>query len=140
MTASPYRTVSALLVVFASLFGEAGCGPDLPPSLPSTAAHARAASRIDLVDLVITDPERAEKVRRLYTEIEELMLAVKRTTAGEIVKLAAENPTQTDAETRAVVAKVRRADIDAFQRYVKLQMELRRSLNADEFAKLDAIK
>jgi hypothetical protein len=127
-------------VALASLLGETGCGPELPPSLPSTAAHARAASRIELVDLVIADEERAQKVQRLYTEIEELMLVVKRTTAGEIVKLAAENPTQSDAETRAVVAKVRRADIDAFQRYVKLQMELRRSMSADEFAKLDAIK
>jgi hypothetical protein len=112
----------------------------LPPSLPSTAAHARAASRIELVDLVIADEERAAKVMRLYAEIEELMLVVKRTAAGEILKLAAENPTRSDAETRAVVANVRRAEVAAFQRYVKLQMELRKSMSADEFAKLDAIK
>jgi hypothetical protein len=127
-------------VILAGLFGEAGCGPDLPPSLPSTAAHARAASRIDLVDLVIADEARARKVQRLYTEIEELMLTVKRTTAGEIVKLGVENPPRTEAETRAAVEKVKQADIEAFKRYVKLQMELRRSLSADEFAKLDAIK
>jgi hypothetical protein len=137
--APSYRALGTGIVVLTSLLGEA-CGPDLPPSLPSTEAHARAASRVELVDLVIADKERAQKVQRLYTEIEELMLAVKVTTARELVKLGAENPTRSDAETRAVVAKVRRADIEAFQRYVKLQMELRRSMSADEFAKLDAIK
>ena len=68
------------------------------------------------------------------------MLVVKRAAAGEMVKLGHENPMRTDAETRAVVAKVRDADVAAFKRYIGLQMELRRSMNAEEFAKLDAIK
>jgi hypothetical protein len=138
--ASSHRLLSTLLLALSCAVGETSCGPDLPPSLPSTAAHARAASRIELVDLVISDPERAAKVRRLYIEIEELMLYAKRTSAAEVRKLGIENRRRTDAETRAAVDKVRRADIEAFQRYVKLQMELRRSMNAEEFAKLDAIK
>ncbi|HEX6764354.1 MAG TPA: hypothetical protein VF103_02725 [Polyangiaceae bacterium] len=129
-----------MLLALACLFGDAGCGPDLPPSLPSTDAHLRSAARIELVDLVISDRARAEKVRELYMEIEELMVATKLTTSGEIAKLGAENPTRTDAETRAIVAKVRDADVAAFRRYVRLQMELRRAMTADEFAKLDAIK
>jgi hypothetical protein len=132
--------VSSILVAAASLFGQAGCGTDLPPSLPSTDAHVRNASRVELVDLVISDRARAEKVRRLYMEIEQLMVDVKRTTAGEIVRLGSDNPTRSDAETRAVVAKVRDAESAAFRRYVGLQMELRRSMSRDEFAKLDAIK
>lgn len=140
MQASSRRILSSLLLALACGVGEASCGPDLPPSLPSTAAHARATSRIELVDLVISDPERAAKVRRLYIEIEELMLYAKRTSAGEVKKLGIDNPRRTDAETRAAVDRVRRADIEAFQRYVTLQMELRRSMNAEEFAKLDAIK
>ena len=90
--------------------------------------------------MVISERARAAKVRQLYVEIEELMLVVKRTTAGELVKLGHENPTRTDAETRAAVAKVRDADVAAFKHYIALQMELRRSMNAEEFAKLDAIK
>jgi pyruvate-formate lyase-activating enzyme len=129
-----------MLVAASWLFGALGCGADLPPSLPSTEALARSASRVELVDLVISDRARAEKVRRLYVEIEELMLEVKRTTAGELVKLGVENPTRTDAETRAAVDKVRDAEVAAFRRYVGLQMELRRSMNAKEFAKLDRIK
>ena len=108
-----WRTLAGVLA--AALFGGTSCS-DLPPSLPSTAAHVRNASRVDLVDLVIADRARAEKVRRLYADIEELMLTVKRTTAGQLVKLGVDDPPRTDAETRAVVAKVREADILAFKR------------------------
>jgi len=135
-----FRGSTWTVLGLACFLGDAGCGADLPPSLPSTDAHLRSAARIELVDLVISDRSRAEKVRDLYMEIEELMVAVKVTTAGEIIKLGVENPTRTDADTRAVVAKVRDADRAAFRRYVKLQMELRRTMTADEFAKLDAIK
>lgn len=129
----------AFAAAFAFVFGAPGCA-DLPPSLPSTDAHLRFGSRVELVDLVISDRDRAKRVRDLYAEIEQLMVDVKRTTAGEILKLGVENPTRSDEETRAVVAKVRTADIAAFRRYTKLQMELRRSMTAEEFAKLDAIK
>ena len=140
MQPTQFRCPKWTLVILLGLFGNPGCGADLPPSLPSTDAHLRSAARIELVDLVISDRARAEKVRALYVEIEELMVADKVTTAGEILKLGVENPTRNDAETRAAVAKVRDADVATFRRYVKLQMELRRSMTADEFAKLDAIK
>lgn len=140
MRASSHRAFSSLLVATAGFLGQAGCGSDRPPSLPSTDAHLRNASRIELVDLVISDRARAAKVQRLYAEIEDLMVDVKRTTASQLVRLGIENPTRTDAETRAVVAKVRDTDEAAFRRYVGLQLELRRSMTADEFAKLDAIK
>lgn len=140
MLATSHRVLAVVLVVvLASGLGVLACA-DLPPSLPSTDAHLRSASRVELVDLVIADRVRAQKVRALYAQIETLMFDVKLTTSREITKLGADNPTQSDAETRAVVAKVRQAEIAAFQRYVKLQMELRRSMTADEFAKLDAIK
>jgi hypothetical protein len=137
---SPFRALITVLVTAACLFSFAGCAPDLPPSLPSTDAHLRSASRIELVDLVISDPARAEKVRRLYAEIEDLMVGVKKATATEIVKLGVENAGRTDEDTRAAVGKVRDADIAAFRRYVALQMELRRSMSAEEFAQLDKIK
>ena len=69
MQAPPFRALTPALVTVACLFGVVGCAPELPPSLPSTDAHLRSASRIELVDLVISDPSRAEKVRRLYAEI-----------------------------------------------------------------------
>jgi len=132
------RTFAWVLAVASCLFGTTGCS-DLPPSLPSTAARVRFASRVDLVELAIADRARAEKVRRLYAEIDTLMITVMRASSSSIVKLGSEEGALTDAETRAAVAKVRDADIAAFKRYIQLQMELRRSLNAKEFAKLDAI-
>jgi hypothetical protein len=135
----PHRSLARAAAAFAFVFGAPACA-DLPPSLPSTDAHLRFGSRVELVDLVISDRVRAAKVRDLYAQIEELMVTVKRTTAGEVIKLGSENPVRSDEETRAIVAKVRSTEIAAFQRYIKLQMELRRSMTAEEFAKLDAIK
>jgi hypothetical protein len=112
----------------------------LPPALPSTAAYARFASRIELVDLVVADPSRAQKVRQLYTDIETAMLECKRTNASALAKLGAENAPIQDQQTRALLAKVRDAEVAAFRRYVGLQLELRKAMTAEEFAKLDAIK
>jgi hypothetical protein len=120
--------------------GLGACSPDLPPALPSTATYARFASRVELVDLVIADPARARQIRDLYLEIEASMLAVKRTNASQIARLGAHERPPNEGETRALVKQVRDAEVAAFQRYIALQMELRRSLSAEEFAKLDAIK
>ena len=139
MHGSSYRAVIRAVVASACVLS-AGCGPDLPPSLPSTDAHLRMAARVDLVDLVISDPVRAAKVRRLYAEIEALMIEVKTTMSTEIVKLGYDKQTRTDAETRAVIDRGRDAEVAAFRRYVHIQLELRRCMNAEEFAKLDAIK
>ncbi len=134
-----HRVLALAVAGCAFAFGAPGCA-DLPPSLPSTDAHLRSASRIELVDLVIADRDRAKKVRALYAQIEQLMFDVKLRTASEVTKLGSDNPTRSDAETRAVVDAVKNAEVAAFRRYTKLQMELRRSMTAEEFAKLDAIK
>jgi hypothetical protein len=135
------RALSSVLAAALALLGAAACSPDLPPALPSTAAYARFASRVELVDLVISDPARAAKVRNLYLEIEASLLATRRTNASQIAALGARKRAPGDEEsTRALVKKVRDAELAAFQRYIGLQLELRRSLNAEEFAKLDAIK
>src|SRR3954471_681283 len=55
--------------------GLLACGGDKPPArLPSTAARDRVATRVELVDLVISDPERARKVRSLYVAMDSLLL------------------------------------------------------------------
>ena len=58
---------------FAAL-GLLACGGDKPPAqLPSTAARDRVATRIELVDMVISDPVRAAKVRSLYMAMDSLL-------------------------------------------------------------------
>jgi hypothetical protein len=131
-----WRLAWAAFVALSAL----GCGgAELPPSIPSTTIHDRFASRVELVDLVISDGVRAEKVRKLYIEIERLMLAAKRSEALELMKLGTETA-RTDAEVRESIAKFRSAEVGALERYIALQAELRTLTTPAEFARLDAIK
>jgi len=126
--------------VLACLVGvSAGCSVELPPRLPSTAIHDRTASRVDLVDFVISDRARAEKVRALYLEIEQLMLEAQAVEAREQAKLGS-GSFRAETEARASLRASRDAEFDALERYVAVQMEIRRLTTPKEFARLDAIK
>jgi hypothetical protein len=117
-----------------------GCGGEKPPAqLPSTSARDRAAKRVELVDLVISDRKRAAKVRSLYIAMDSLLLETKRAQARQLAVLGAERPS-TDDETRARFAAVRKAEASGLQSYAGLQLELRRFTTADEFARLAEIK
>lgn len=127
--------LSALLAL-----GLLACGGEKPPAqLPSTAARDRVATRVELVDLVIADPERAAKVRSLYIAMDSLLLEAKRAQARQLALLGAERPSS-DEETRAGFSAVSKVEAGALERYIKLQLELRRFTTADEFARLDAIR
>jgi hypothetical protein len=120
-------------------FGGFGCGGEKPPAqLPSTAARDRVATRVELVDLVISDQSRASKVRSLYIAMDALLLDTKRAQARELALLGASQAN--DEQTRAALAAVSQAETSALERYMGLQLELRRFTSADEFARLDAIR
>ena len=115
------------------------CGGEKPPAqLPSTDARDRVATRVELVNLVISDPERAAKVRSLYIAMDSLLLDTKRAQAHELALLGAE-PANSDERTRSRFASVSKAESSALERYMQLQLELRRFVTAKEFARLDAI-
>jgi hypothetical protein len=115
------------------------CGGEKPPAqLPSTDARDRVATRVELVDLVVSDPARAAKVRSLYIAMDALLLETKREQARQLAQLGQEPPS-TDEQTRARLAAVRNAESNALERYTGLQLELRRFVTAHEFARLDAI-
>lgn len=125
---------------FGSVAVAVACGgKELPPQLATTAAQDRAASRVELVDLVVSEPARAEKVRALYVEIETLMRETKKAEARELVALGGPCP-RSDAETREAFRRFREAERAALKTYAGLQLELRRATTPEEFAKLDAIK
>ncbi len=136
------NSLAALLLPFGAFAALAlpACGGEKPPAqLPSTAARDRVAPRVELVDLVISDPERAAKVRSLYIAMDSLILDTKRAQARQLAQLGAARPSS-DEETRAQFAAVRQAESSALERYIGLQLELRRFTTADEFARLDAIR
>lgn len=99
----------------------------------------RAASRVELVTLVIADPARAARVRALYVEIERLMLATKRAEAAEFLRLGS-GPAPSEVATHAAMQRFAAAELGALRRYEALQMQLRRELTPEEFARLDAVK
>jgi len=130
-----------ILLGLALSMGASGCGgKEPPPQLPTSGAHARAASRIELVDLVIGEPARAARVRALYVEIERLMLTTKQAEAKELRALGAPAEPRSPEATRAALQRFRAAEQGALERYVALQLELRSATTREEFARLDAIK
>ena len=123
------------------LFAAAACaGQELPARLPSTESYERAACRVELVELVIIDPERAAKVRALYIEIEVAMLAAKAAQVAAVAELGARPEGRTEAQARALFDGVRIAEMQALERQTGLQLEIRALTTAAEFARLDAIK
>ena len=125
---------------FGSVAVAVACGgTELPPQLATTAAQDRAASRVELVDLVISDRARAERVRELYVEIETLMRETKKAEARELVALGGPCPAS-DAQTRDAFRRFSDAEKAALKQYAGLQLELRRATTPEEFEKLDAIK
>src|SRR5690349_153626 len=99
-----------VLLLALAAFGPAACGgKEPPPQLPTSGAQDRAASRIELVDLVIADPERAARVRALYGEIERLMLTTKQAQAKELRALGAPAEPRPPDETRALLRRFREA-------------------------------
>jgi hypothetical protein len=129
----------ALAMLFTSLAAIAGCGVDLPPRLPSTKIHDRTAARVELVDFVISDRGRADKVKALYLETERLMLGALGVEAREQAKLGGSR-FHDESEARASFRVSREAELGALERYVAVQMEIRRLTTPEEFARLDAIK
>jgi hypothetical protein len=140
----------ALALLALSMAASACGGPSGPPRHPVNELGARAAAKLDLVELVVSDPARAERLRRIYREAWQLgrdfdlarasalrqayAVAANRTTA----KGQAE-PLHSAALERMMVPPIElgRAKL---QRYTSLMLEARTLLSEDEFRKLDATR
>jgi hypothetical protein len=132
------RSGGSALALLAAAF-TCACAREPPPRLPSTAIHDRTASRVELVDFVISDHARAHKVRALYQEIEELMRAAQRVESKELAKVGSAS-LRSDSELRDSVAASREAELAALERYVQVQLEIRALTTPAEFARLDRIR
>jgi hypothetical protein len=131
----PWRKQLALAVL-----ALAGCGNSPPPQLPTTSARDRAACHVGLVPLVVGDPVRAERVRALYVQMDTSMIAAKRAQAEQLLLLADPKVTRSDDDKRARFAQFQAIERRALERYIALQLELRRLTTPEEFARLAAIK
>jgi hypothetical protein len=110
-----------------------------PPRLPSAAIHDRTASRVELVDFVISDRERARRVRALYEEIDAIMRDAQRVEARELAKVGTAS-LHGDDELRSSVTASRDAELAALDRYVSLELQIRALTTPEEFARLNRIR
>jgi hypothetical protein len=131
-----WRNQLAVLAVLAL----PACGNSPPPQLPTTSVRDRAACHVGLVPLVVDDTARSERVRALYVQMDTLMLEAKRAQAEQLLLLADPNATRTDDDKRARFAQFQALERRALERYIGLQLELRRLTTPAEFARLAKIK
>jgi hypothetical protein len=111
---------------------------------------ARAAAKIDVVDLVVSDAARAVRLRQIYRELWQIghaydvSRAAFMTQAGSVVAARAtitaqREPPPAGALERALVPPVAVGRAD-FARYTALMLEARTLLTEDEFDELDAVR
>ena len=132
------RALRRTLLFFAATVS--GCGlHEPPPRLPSSAIHDRTASRVELVDFVISDRERARKVRALYEQIDAIMREAQRVEARELGRVGTAS-LHGDDELQSSVAASRDAELAALDRYVPLELQIRALTTPAEFARLNRIR
>lgn len=124
-----------------------GCGgPSGPPRHPVAEMTARTSAKLDLVELVVSDRDRAERVRRVYLQLLELGREFDLMRQRSLAKAGRSWPQRattadaaaTSAETLELVLAPPLADSRAaFDRYAALMLEARSLLTQDEFERLD---
>jgi len=127
--------VCALLGSLAAL---AACSKHRPASLPIASIYGRSTARLEVTAIVITDEQRAERAREIYTKIAQLGegLAHERKRAADRVTELTSEPQLDVEQIEAAIGQIKRDQKAAFVAYIALQMELRKTLTAREFEQL----
>jgi hypothetical protein len=129
-----------------------GCGGhEGPPRHPVAQMSARATSRIGVIDLIVSDPARADRLRQVYLEIATLALEYDLARARSILharSMAAERSKQQQAPAAtsdaAVLEHLLAPPLEQgkamFERYTALTLEARSLLTEDEFETLNRVR
>lgn len=133
------------LAVLVACGGQSG-----PPRHPVGEMSARATAKIELIDLVVSDPRRAERVREVYVRIAALGDEFDQARARSIlqVRSIAEERSTPEAQAEPVdVAALERMlapplvqSRAMFDRYTALMQQARSLLTADEFETLNGVR
>jgi hypothetical protein len=112
--------------------------------------RARATAKLDVVELVVSDPARAEQVRRLYLRMAALARQFDLARAQSMLDARAAWQQQsgdppTDhrlhtADLEMMLAPPLEQGKALFARYTALMLEARRLLTESEFAKLNDVR
>jgi hypothetical protein len=126
-----------------------GCGGHTgPPRHPVAQMSARATGRIGVIDLVVSDPARADRLREVYLQIAEVALEYDLARARAILQarsIARARSTQAAATSDAAVLEHLLAPPlelakAIFDRYTALTLEAHRLLTEDEFETLNRVR
>lgn len=141
---------SLALVASTASFALLGCGGAKgPPRHPVQEMTARSTAKLDLVELVVTDPERARRAREVYVELAELGRKFDAMRASSLAKAGADWQRRTQVapgetarpETlELVLAPPLEESRVIFERYAALMLHIRSLLTREEFEKLDKVR
>lgn len=136
-----------LLVGVAALFGVAACSSRPPPRL-AVELTARATAKAGVVSLVVSDRQRARRLREIYQEVVSLSRELDRARvtaraqcASELEQRAAatkSDPIASGALGCSIAPPV--TDRAALERYTQLMLESRSLLTQREFEKLARVR
>jgi hypothetical protein len=122
----------------------------VPPRHAVVESAASAVAKAELVDLVVSDPDRAERVQRIYLAIAalgyELEMRRAQNAAGSRLVFSGGAPAAPHAERvnardlELALAPPLEASHAAFERYVALVLEVRVLLREDEFERLRNVR
>lgn len=121
-----------------------GCGgnKNAVDNHPGVAIYDRSASRIERIELIIDDPIRAKRVKACYVEIERLL----KNSSDHLQSLQMQlkqqdwNSDLSDAQIHEVFSRFHQEQADIQQRYVALQLEIRKNATEDEFRRIDKLR
>jgi hypothetical protein len=113
-----------------------------PPAHVVTGVEDRVRQRVNRIELVVDDAERAEKVTGVYLELEKLIIGYRRSLErdNETLWQVEADPATDEAVIREMLAAARSNADQTWEQYAALQMQLRELLSRDEFEKIDALR
>ncbi|HEY6077489.1 MAG TPA: hypothetical protein VIW29_01720 [Polyangiaceae bacterium] len=128
-----------------------GCGGSKgPPRHPVQEMTARASAKLELIELVVNDAERAQRVRKVYLQLVDLGHEFDLLRARALTKARADwqKRTSADAQTapasgetlELVLAPPLQESKAVFERYTALMLEARSLLTQQEFEKLNKVR
>ena len=143
--------LGAVLVAGAACLVLAGCGgQEGPPRHPSAELTARATAKLELIDLVVFDRARADRVRDLYLRIADVgrdfdlararAILSARVAAEQRATAAAQLAPAGSAALEGMLAPPLEEGRAFADRYTALMLELRAVLSEDEFEKLSRVR
>lgn len=134
------RPIVALLALSSLL--PACASEAIAPPHPIFQMEDRIRSRTNIIPLIVRDPERAGRVVDLYIELEDIAATYRAKRALFKARLASLQGDEEDIDERirAIFEAGKRESVRLGDRYIQVQLEIRKHLSPREFARIDRVR